>query len=312
VAKWLSGDFSVHINQEVLSLCTCWLITLKDGRRLGFTNFNRALTIAGVTYRPEGGFKSEASKSTHDATSTKQTLYSYFDSDLISVADLVGGEYDGAQIQIFSVNWAQLPSSLEAQPYQYCPRIKGGLGEISTDGQSFTAQMVGRLDQYNDSIAALTSRFCRNELGDSKCKKPLNTLTYWVQVVAITDRRTFTVDALAPAIADYFGEGELLFWQGKNHQAAYQINNYSAQRVVTLYEPVRNPLAVGDWVRLIAGCRKRFEQDCKTKFNNVLNFGGEPHIPGWDSTATGSGSASQIGGQSGNTFTPPPEVPQPG
>lgn len=311
MAKNFSNAFAAHINQEVLTLATCWLIILRDGRRLGFTDLDRDLVIAGQTYRPEGGFRVEANKNTADLSSSKQNLTSYFDSELINPIDLIGGEYDGAQIWIFTVNWMALPTTLDA-PYQYCPRIRGNFGEISTDGQSFTAQMVGRLDQYNDSIASLTSRFCGYEFGDSGCKKNKDDYRLWVQITQIIDRRTFVIDNLAPAIADYYGEGELMFWQGQNHLAAYQINNYLANRTVILYEPVRRPFVVGDWVTVIAGCRKRFEQDCKAKFDNVLNFGGEPHIPGWDATASGGGSQGQIGGTIGSTFNPPPEVPQPG
>jgi hypothetical protein len=39
-------------------------------------------------------------------------------------------------------------------------------------------------------------------------------------------------------------------------------------------------MKVGDTYEAIAGCRKRFEEDCQTKWNNELNFGGEPHRRG--------------------------------
>jgi len=29
----------------------------------------------------------------------------------------------------------------------------------------------------------------------------------------------------------------------------------------------------------VAGCRKRLDEDCRLKFDNVLNFQGEPHRP---------------------------------
>ncbi len=41
-------------------------------------------------------------------------------------------------------------------------------------------------------------------------------------------------------------------------------------------------IQVGDTFDVIAGCRKRLTEDCKVKFNNVLNFQGEPHLPGID------------------------------
>jgi hypothetical protein len=41
-------------------------------------------------------------------------------------------------------------------------------------------------------------------------------------------------------------------------------------------------IEVGDELTLIAGCRGRFAEDCVAKFDNVLNFGGQPHAPGPD------------------------------
>jgi hypothetical protein len=36
---------------------------------------------------------------------------------------------------------------------------------------------------------------------------------------------------------------------------------------------------VGDQYEMIPGCRKRFGDDCVTKWANGRNFGGHPHVP---------------------------------
>jgi uncharacterized phage protein (TIGR02218 family) len=41
------------------------------------------------------------------------------------------------------------------------------------------------------------------------------------------------------------------------------------------------PIVIGDQVRLVAGCDKTPET-CHARFGNILNFRGEPHIPGND------------------------------
>jgi len=50
-----------------------------------------------------------------------------------------------------------------------------------------------------------------------------------------------------------------------------------------------NTLTAGDTYTASAGCRKRFDTDCKTKFSNVVNFRGEPHVPGNDQMAKAGG-----------------------
>ena len=52
-------------------------------------------------------------------------------------------------------------------------------------------------------------------------------------------------------------------------------------RLVTLVLAMPAAVQVGDTFSIVAGCRKRLE-DCRDKFDNVLNFRGEPHRPGVD------------------------------
>lgn len=310
MSKWFAPGFASHVvNLETLTLATCWLLTRKDGTAMGFTDFDRDIWIPPVVYHPEGAFRREAAKLTADAGTAKLNLSSVFNSELITANDVLAGEYDGAEIFVFEINYLSPPTTLVGPPYEYCPRIRGVVGNVTTSGNEFTAQLVGQLDPFNNKLAQLTSRTCRYEFCDDQCGLDKQTYSSWHQITQIIDRRTFVLDALASPVSDYFGEGELTFLYGANNGNTYQINNYASSRTITLYEPVRQPLALGDWVEVVAGCRKR-TIDCK-RFDNLINFGGEPHIPGWDALAAGQGSPGLV---TGGGATPPPipgEVPQP-
>ena len=52
-------------------------------------------------------------------------------------------------------------------------------------------------------------------------------------------------------------------------------------RRVELWDGLRTPIALGDRLRLTAGCDKRLET-CRLKFANLLNFRGFPDLPGDD------------------------------
>lgn len=54
---------------------------------------------------------------------------------------------------------------------------------------------------------------------------------------------------------------------------------------IQLFEPVPYPLTIGDTLTAIAGCNKSIEA-CKN-FNNIINYQGEPHIPGEDKFLAG-------------------------
>ena len=53
----------------------------------------------------------------------------------------------------------------------------------------------------------------------------------------------------------------------------------SGQLVLAL--PMGKSIQVGDGFKVIAGCDKTRET-CRTKFSNILNFRGEPDVPGID------------------------------
>ena len=52
--------------------------------------------------------------------------------------------------------------------------------------------------------------------------------------------------------------------------------------VIALLTDMPPPIQVGDTLSALAGCGKRLSEDCDTRFNNVLNFQGEPHAPALD------------------------------
>lgn len=308
--KTFEASFNSRIQQEVLTLCHCWLITRRDGRQFGFTDFDAPFIIDSVEYVPTQGFNKFAEQNTSDVSAQNSQIQSILASDAITAADLLGGDYDNATLRIFIIDWTQPPSSLTATPLEYCPRMLANFGEISSDGRGFSAQLVGRLDKFNASAAQLTSQECRYQLGDSRCT--VNTAGYTTNgsITAIESRIRFTLSSAFAFVEDYFSEGVLTFTSGQNAGDSYQIRKFFGTRVVELYEPVRRPFAIGETVRAIAGCDKSLTS-CEFKFDNVENFGGEPHIPGWDATTVGKGSRGANTNFIPPAPTPPAENPQP-
>ena len=83
--------------------------------------------------------------------------------------------------------------------------------------------------------------------------------------------------------ADYFAEGILTFTSGPLFGLAHKVKSSSegALGSFILSLPAIQSPSVGDAFTVVAGCQKRLS-DCSGKFNNVLNFQGEPHLPGID------------------------------
>ncbi len=100
---------------------------------------------------------------------------------------------------------------------------------------------------------------------------------------------TFTDTARTEA-DDWFGDGVVTMTGGLNAGYARQVATFASGAFV-LRLPFPFAVQVGDGYSAIAGCRKRHERtsllpagvsDCIDKFNNILNFQAEPHLPGID------------------------------
>jgi uncharacterized phage protein (TIGR02218 family) len=78
----------------------------------------------------------------------------------------------------------------------------------------------------------------------------------------------------------YFSGGIIRFSSGANNGQSIEIREFSGGRF-SLFLPLPNSIVVGDTYTVIAGCDKMFDT-CIARFNNALNFRGEPHVPGTD------------------------------
>jgi uncharacterized phage protein (TIGR02218 family) len=147
-------------------------------------------------------------------------------------------------------------------------------------------------------VGNVTTRTCRARFADfptpngsNLCRLTAATFTLTGNAVsAVTSALVFTSSGLWTAVptADYYGEGFLTWTSGANIGMSAKVRTYVASGVITLSAPAISPIVNGNTFTIIAGCRKRLTEDCKTKFSNVLNFQGEPHLPGVDKlTATG-------------------------
>jgi uncharacterized phage protein (TIGR02218 family) len=120
---------------------------------------------------------------------------------------------------------------------------------------------------------------CSWVLGDSRCTINLATLEKTGSVTSVarknagnqSDRRDFT-DTSRTEAKDYFALGTVTFTTGANAGQSSEIKDYEAGRFF-LWKPLLYPIAAGDQYKARPGCDLRIET-CKTKFNNLINFGG--------------------------------------
>lgn len=154
-------------------------------------------------------------------------------------------------------------------PYAYATSVSVGTAFIAdlgnnTSGTTYT--FVGYLDElrFTKGVARYTANF--------------------------TPAAQAFYDAVGPATgyfdtakpADYYAEGVITFTSGANAGLSQKVKTHIVGNVLSLSLPMLSTVAPGDALSIYGGCRKRLAEDCIAKFNNVLNFQGEPHLPGID------------------------------
>lgn len=114
--------------------------------------------------------------------------------------------------------------------------------------------------------------------------------TQYVEVDVVTSNRVFTVTAPfndTIAVDDWFKYGGLQFIDGDNSFKSFEVKGYTqSTKSVELFLAPNYTVVNGQLLKMYAGCSKNIETACRDKFDNVVNFRGEPFIPGADQILT--------------------------
>lgn len=271
--KSISSELAAHIADEVTTLATCWRVVRRDGAVMGFTTHDRPLVIDDVTYRASSGFSPSAIAASNALSVDNLDVAGALSSSAISEVDLRDGRFDFAAIEIFQVNWTDLSQGKLLL-------ASGSLGEVSMDGARFTAEIRGLAQRLQQPAGEAYSPECRADLGDARCKVNLAGFTVTGAATSVTSTRAFADSARAEADG-WFDYGLLTWTTGANAGSSVEVKSF-ASGVFTLFDAMPSAIQPGDAYNANAGCDKRVAT-CKAKFDNVLNFRGEPFVPGPDS-----------------------------
>lgn len=114
--------------------------------------------------------------------------------------------------------------------------------------------------------------------------------TQYVEVDVVTSNRVFTItvpDNDIQAVDDWFKFGALQFIDGQNNFKAFEVKEYTqSTKTIELYISPNYDVVNGQLLKVYAGCSKNIQSACRDKFDNVVNFRGEPFIPGADQILT--------------------------
>lgn len=274
--KTRSIALAAHQARETTSLTQCLRIERTDGLVVGVNMTSRSFDYLGETYSAREGVSPAAIESQADGAVQNTEVGGFLSEDFATEEEIIGGLWDNAFVTLFELNYRDLSMG-------DMPLMSGWLGQVSAGRTVFNAELRSLAQALQQQLGDVYQPMCRAKLGDSMCKVDIEALRVTSTLTAVATRRTFTDSTRAEA-SDWFGAGVFRVLAGPYTGMEMEVHAFVGG-VYTLALPLPFDPTVGMAYSVIPGCRKRHERgglfpagisDCKDKFNNVINFQGEP------------------------------------
>ena len=290
--KQLAPALQAHLIEGTTTLVWCWRITRADGVAFGFTDHDQTLSFEGTAFEPESGFTASEVRAGSDLSVDAQDAEGVLSSDRIAETDILDGRWDNAEVELWRVNWADTGQRVLLR--------RGAIGQVRRGRVAFVAEVRSLAHVLGQTVGRTFQAGCDATLGDTRCGMNLEAAAFR-GTGAVTDilrDRAFTATGLGSFAAGWFAHGTVEWTSGANAERRAEVLAHDVVdglAILTLLEAPVRPMAEGDNFLARAGCDKRLAT-CSTKFANVANFRGFPHIPGQDTILR---YASRDGGHDG-------------
>ena len=155
--------------------------------------------------------------------------------------------------------------------------FRGFVGNVLIENNVINATIFSNLARLKYSIGQLYSPVCRECIGSENCG--INIDDYKangvVESIISADCITGNHQTNKATEIGYYKYGIIKFLTGKLQGISMQIKDELDGKIYLLQNT--KLISVGDEYELFAGCDKTLKT-CKEKFDNVMNFRGEPYI----------------------------------
>ena len=117
-----SGGLLAHLKSGHSTVANAWAVRRRDGLRLGFTDHDCAVEFDGLEFLPSSGMTASALQLGNGMAVDNAEAMGVLQDARIRADDIAAGRYDGAEVEIWRVNWA----NPEERHLRFC----GHFGEI--------------------------------------------------------------------------------------------------------------------------------------------------------------------------------------
>lgn len=248
---------------------SCWKMKMNNGKILYFTDSDENLIYENDTYLSGGYFTPGKIFSSSELGEDNFTIQGIIDEKIITTQAILAGYFTECYLEVFLVNIYDNSKII----------LKTGwIGEITIyENNSFVAEVCSISHKLKKVITQRYSRSCRACFADSFCKLKEEEFSVYGEVSDLLDINNAFIDKFRKEPINYYTKGYLIFISGSNKGIKYLVTEFKDSKIFIDYIlPLE--IKIGDQYRIIAGCDKDIST-CINKFNNVINFRGEPFIP---------------------------------
>lgn len=289
--KTIHASLQAHYDTGSTELAYAIVIRRDDGVEYGFTSHHAAFSMdctgwgftgdsnGDVDFDAGQGLSASEIVSTAGLNVDNLELTTLNDGSLFTLGDVRAGYWKSARFLVFRYRTDVAAPAVDVD----CEELNSGwFGDVEMTETHVKVELRNLAQKLQQPVGIVSTKTCRARLGSttghSKCMKNLTSFTFNYAVTGVTNKRVFTATGASGRAVDYFGEGLVTWTSGGSRGLTYKVRSFGSS-IFTLMLPVIATIQVGDTFTAVAGCRHRLEEDCRDKFNNVLNFQGEPHRP---------------------------------
>jgi uncharacterized phage protein (TIGR02218 family) len=254
-----------------------WQIFRRDGVILRFTSHDADLSWGDQTYESCDSLNETASEQSSDQGDVGSIdLTGILSSGAISEEDIYAGLYDDAFVQVWRVPW----DSDTDRTYRVAA---GWFGTVKQAENGFTVEVLGPgARMLQKALLQTIAPTCRWEFGDpDTCMFDREALAIGGTVTVPGTRAFFYGAVVDPGGVAQWSRGKVRWLYGRNAGLEVEVRevDFATGLIILAISTAFTPEA-GDDFLLLPGCDLSTDQ-C-TKYDNLINHGGFPFVPGQD------------------------------
>ena len=260
---------ATHLAGGQTTLCLCLLIMRADGVLVGLTELDQDVNVGGILFVANAGFSRFNLQDKNNLESSSIKVEGAINT-LITRDDLALRRYDYAQVQILLVNYVTGDFGIVFTGFTGTASVKEYSFELELRSLSYRTTRMG---------GELCTPTCRVDLGSPRCGINVGAMGITGTVTNSGDGfRTFGSSAAQGTIP--LAPGVIKWLSGGNSGTTSQVVSFAGGQI-GLFLETPNQIQVGDIFVVSPACDKA-RDTCKNVFNNLINFQGEPDVPGPD------------------------------